>query len=112
MFLVNCNSNSVVPKYLNFRLATKSLKTSRTYQQCPLRLLHEEVCQKKANMRMLRKEFETEARFIDFAHVRPHFLGHKSKVLKHKSNIQQQKQQQQKKINNLFRDKKPQHDAH
>ena len=39
--LVNCNSDSVVPKFLNFRVATNSLKSSRTYQQCQLSLLHE-----------------------------------------------------------------------
>ena len=41
-FLVNC-SNSVVSKFLNFRVASKSLKFRRTYQQCQLSLLHEEI---------------------------------------------------------------------
>ena len=82
--LVNCSNNSVVPKFLNFRVATKSLKSSRTYQQCQLSLLHEEIRQKKSNIRVL--------------------LGHNDKILKQKSTIQQ------KKFNNLLKDKKPQHD--
>ena len=30
-FLVNCSNNYVVPKFLNIGVATKSLKSSRTY---------------------------------------------------------------------------------
>ena len=37
-FLVNCCNISVVSKFLNFRVAAKSLKAIRTYQQCQLSL--------------------------------------------------------------------------
>ena len=110
-FLVNCSNNSVVPKFLNFLVATKSLKTTRTCQQCQLSLLHEEIYLKKSNIRVLLKEFEflrftlqAEKSFIDFAHVQSPFIGHNDKVLKEKSTIQQNK------FNNLLKDKKPQHD--
>ena len=69
-------------------------KSIRTYQQCHLSLLHEEIRQKKSNIRVLLKEFEflhstlqAEISFIDFAHVHSLFLGHNDKVLKQKSNI-------------------------
>ena len=55
---MNCSNNSVVPKFLNSRVATKSLKSSRTYQQCQFSLLHEEIRQNNSNIRMLLKEFE------------------------------------------------------
>ena len=62
-------------------------------------------------IRMLRKKFDfldfalqTVTSFNNFAYVRLLFLGHNDKVLKHKSTIQQ------KKFNNLLKDKKPQHD--
>ena len=110
-FLVNSSNNSVVPKFLNFRVATKSLKSSRTYQQCQLSLFNEEICQKKSIIILLLKQFEflhstlqAEIRFIEFAHVRSLYFGHNDKVLKQKSTIQQ------KKSNNLLKDKKPQHD--
>ena len=110
-FLVSCSNNSVVPKFLNFRVGTKSLKSSRTYQQCQVNLLHEEIRQKKSNIRMLLNVFEflhstlqAEINFIDFAHVPSLFLGHNDKVLKQKSTIQQ------KKFNNLLKDEKAQHD--
>ena len=93
-FLVNCNNNSLIPKFFNFRVATKSLKSTRTYQQCQLSLLHKEIRQKKSNTRALLKEFEilhstlrAEISFIDFAHVHPLFLGHNDKVFKQKSTI-------------------------
>ena len=110
-FLVNCTNNSVVPKFLNFCVANKSLKSSRTYHQCQLSLLQEEIRQKKSNIRVLLKGFDflhstlqAEISLIDFAHVRSLFLGHNDEVLKQKSTIQQ------KKFNNLVKDKKPQHD--
>ena len=75
-FLVNCSNNSVVPKFLNFRVPSKYFQSSRTYQQCQLSLLHEEIHQKKSNIRVLLNEFEflnftsqTEISFIDFACV-------------------------------------------
>ena len=55
---MNCSNNFVLPKLLNFRVATKSLKSSRTYQQCQFSLLHEEIRQINSNIRMLLKEFE------------------------------------------------------
>ena len=107
-FLVTCRNNSVVAKFLNFRVATKPKKT---YEQCQLNLLHEEIRQKKPNIRVLLKESEflhstlqVEISFIDFAHVRSLFTGDNNKVLKQKSTIQQ------KKFNNLLKNKKPQHD--
>ena len=110
-FLVNCTNNSVVTKLLNFQVANKSLKSSRTYRQCQLSLLREEIRQKKSNIRVLLKEFDflhstlrAEVSLIDFAHVRSLFLGHNDKVLKQRSTIQQ------KKFNNLVKDQKPQHD--
>ena len=107
-FFVTCWNNSVVAKFLNFCVATKPKKT---YEQCQLNLLHEEIRYKKSNIRVLLKEFEFlhstlqgEISFIDFAHVRSLFLGDNDKVLKQKSTIQQ------KKFSNLLKDKKPQHD--
>ena len=85
-FLVSCSNNSVVPKFLNFRVASKSLKSSR-----------------KREFDLLHSALQTEASFIDFARVRSLFLGYNDKVSKHKITIQQ------KKFNNL-KYKKPEHD--
>ena len=87
-FLVNCSNDSVAPKFLNFRAATKSLKSRRTYKQYQLSLLHEEIRQKKYNIRVLLKEFkilhstlQAYVSSINFAHVRSLFLGHNKRDL-------------------------------
>ena len=109
-FLVSCSSNSVVQKFLIFQVVTKSLKSSRTYQQCQLSLLQDEIRQKKPNIKVLLKEskflhstLQAKISFVDFAHVRPLFLGHNDKVFEAERTIQQ------KKFNNLLHEK-PQHD--
>ena len=75
-FLVTCNSRSGVLQCQKFRVATKYLESSRTYQQCQFSLLHRDICQRKSNIRVLRKEFDfirytlqTETSFFDFAYV-------------------------------------------
>ena len=85
--LVNCSNNFVVSKVLNFRVATKSLKSFRTYYQCQLSLLLEEIRQKKSIIRVLFTEFEflqstlqAERTFIDFPLVSSIFLGNNDKV--------------------------------
>ena len=86
---------SVVPKFLNFYVANKSLKSSKTYQRFQLSLLHEEVHQSKftefqgKEFDFLHYALQTETSLTDFTHVRSLFLGHNVKVLKHKATIQQ-----------------------
>ena len=46
VLLVNCSNSFLVPKFLNFRAPTKPLKSSITYHQCQLSLLHEKIGQK------------------------------------------------------------------
>ena len=46
-FLQSCHQEGLTPKFLNFKLASSSLKHSRTYKQCQLMLLKEEIKTKK-----------------------------------------------------------------
>ena len=46
-FLVKCRDNNVIPKFLNFRLANRSLRFSLTYAHCQSNLLFEEIRLKK-----------------------------------------------------------------
>ena len=86
------------------------MKSFRTYYQCQLSLLLEEIRQKKSIIRVLLTEFEflhstlqAEISFIGFPLVRSIFLGNNDKVLKKKTTIQK------KEFNNLLKDKKLQH---
>ena len=75
-FLVKCRDNNVIPKFLNFRLANRSLRFSLTYAHCQSNLLLEEIRLKKSNVRVLRKEFDNlcsslqpQINSIDYAHI-------------------------------------------
>ena len=57
-FLVKCRDNNLISKFLNFRLANRSLRFSLTYAHCQSNLLLEEIRQKKSNVRVLGKEFD------------------------------------------------------
>ena len=75
-FLVKCRDNNVIPKFLNFRLANRSLRFSLTYAHCQSNLLLEEIRLKKSNVRDLKKEFgnlrsslQQQINSIGFAHI-------------------------------------------
>ena len=57
-FLVKCGDNNIIPKFLNFQLANRSLRFSLTYAHCQSNLLFEEIRLKKQNVGILRKEFD------------------------------------------------------
>ena len=42
-FLVKCSDNNLIPKFLNFCLANRSLRFSLTYAHCQSNLLLEEI---------------------------------------------------------------------
>ena len=88
-FSVNCSNNFVVPK-LNVP-AAKSLKSSRTYQQCQLKLLRSLSEKTLIQVFDLHSALRIETNFIDFAQLYSLFLEHDDKVLKQKSTIQPNK---------------------
>ena len=69
-----------------------------TYRQCQLKLLQEDICHLKSDIRVLKKEFNSnhsllqhEIGFIDFAHVCSLFLRSNNRILASKSATQQKK---------------------
>ena len=98
-------------QFWNFRADTNSLKSSRTYQQCQLSLLHNKICLKKPNTTVLRKEIDFSTFYITgrnklyrLSWCSLTILGHNGNVLKQKSTIQQ------KNFNNFLKGNKLQHD--
>ena len=45
-FLQSCQQNNLIPKFLNFKVASSSLYFSRTYKQCQRQLLKQEIKEK------------------------------------------------------------------
>ena len=85
-------------KFLNFRLANRSLRSSVTYAHCQSNLLSDEIRLKKSNVRVLRKEFDNlhsslqqQINSIDYAHICSKFLKINDLKLKSNSVVQQKK---------------------
>ena len=80
-FLQSCHQEGLTPKFLNFKLANSSLKHSRTYKQCQLMLLKEEIKTKSSIISKQKKVFEFVRNSIrqtvslfDFTHLSCLFL--------------------------------------
>ena len=89
-FLQSCQQNNLIPKFLNFKVASSSLQFSRTYKQCQKRLLKQEIKEKVSIISKQKKEFTALKKFIekklsiiDFAHICCLFLvGNDKKITK------------------------------
>ena len=80
-FLQSCHQEGLTPKFLNFKLANSSLKYSKTYKQCQLMLLKEEIKTKSSIISKQKKDFEIVRNSIkqtvslfDFTHLSCLFL--------------------------------------
>ena len=82
-FLVRCRDKNVIPRFLNFHLAIRSLISSRTYAQCQSNLLLKvnKLDKRILMLRVLRKEFDNlrsslqqQINSIDYAHICSKFL--------------------------------------
>ena len=80
--------------FFNFRVSSQFL----TYKQCQLKFLQEEICHKKSDIRVLKKEFNSthsslqqNISFINFAHVSSLFLRSNNRMLASESATQQKK---------------------
>ena len=75
-FLQSCHQEGLTPKFLDFKLANSSLKHSRTYKQCQLMLLKEEIKTKTSIISKQEKDFgivrnsiKKTVSLFDFAHL-------------------------------------------
>ncbi len=97
-FLEDCKKNSVIPKFLNFKLANRNLQNSNAYLQCQRKLLNEEISIKHSRITVLSLEV-TEAlskltalvSTIDAIHLRSVCDRENSAKLRHHEKIQQKK---------------------
>ena len=104
-FLQSCHQQGLTPKFLNFKLASSSLRHSRTYKQCQLMLLKEEIKTKSSIISKQKKDFEIVRNSIkqtvslfDFIHLSCLFL------VCNDSKLAKMKQVHYKKLHALGRD--------
>ena len=93
-FLKYCFENSLIPKYLRFKVSNRSLKSSDTYRQCQIRLLKEEISNKKSIIRqrqselvLLKNRLKASMNVIDYAHIGSIFLISNDKILTKQKDI-------------------------
>ena len=90
-FLDNCIRNDVFPKFVKFRVANKDFPNPSIYRQCQIKLLKQEISNKKRWARVLKKDLLSarndlicKLKWIDFNHVYKLFLlGHDTALRKH-----------------------------
>ena len=56
-FLQSSQQKNLIPKLLNFKVASSSLRFSRTYKQCQRQLLKQEIKEKESIISKQKKEF-------------------------------------------------------
>ena len=90
-FLNTCLKNNIIPKFVQFLVSNKDLRNSTAYRQYQIKLLKQEISNKKRNLRTLRigltsvrNELSLKLSFIDLNHVYNLFLiGNDKAILKH-----------------------------
>lgn len=97
-FVTNCINNDLVPKFIQFKVANRGLRTSRVYRQCQQRLLNEELASKKRHELRLQKQFDQLRekirciiRVIDFIHVSTKFLVLNDRKIRRSRLVQEKK---------------------
>ena len=97
-FLNYCFENSLTLKLLRFKVSNRSLKSSDAYRQCQIRLLKEEISNKKSIIRqrqselvLLKNHLKASMNVIDYAHICSIFLISNDKMLTKQKDIQDHK---------------------
>ena len=57
-FLQICYDNKLMPKFLNFKVTNAGLRDSKTYRECQLKLLKQELANKKSHYKTASTEIK------------------------------------------------------
>ena len=75
-YLETCIENNLRPKFLNFKVANPSLKGSKAYRECQLKLLKQELSNKKSEQRIkdneqkrLKDDLVRTLSLVDYTHL-------------------------------------------
>ena len=87
-YLQTCINNNLRPKFLNFKVSNPSLKGSKAYSECQLKLLHQELSNKKSHYRIkeneqkrLKDELVRTLSLVDYTHLISIFTSSNDAVL-------------------------------
>ena len=97
-FLLECKKNNLIPKFLQFKLASRHLHNSIVYKKCQIKLLEEEIRAKRKRINILKKdtkrireELQGTLSCLDFSYICSLLLVANDKSILHNDNIQKQK---------------------
>ena len=87
-FIDKCIKHELFPTFVRFRVSNAQLRGSKAHKACQLKLLRQELSNKKIKLSslqkkldLLRAEVSASVSWIDFAHVSCFFLKHNDNVL-------------------------------
>ena len=93
-FLKYCFENSLTLKFWCFKVSNRILKLSDAYKQCQIRLLKEEISNKKSIIRqrqselvLLKNHLKASMNVTDYAHICSIFLISNDKILTKQKDI-------------------------
>ena len=80
-FLQICVDNNLIPNFVRFKVTNSALKSSKAYRDCQLKLLKQELSNKKsarrtadAQLKRLKNELMRTLSLVDFTHIISLFL--------------------------------------
>ena len=91
---VGLQENSVISKFLRFKLANSHLNNSHVYRKCQLRFLEEEIKSKPKRINTLendtqrfKEELQRTFSVLDFSNICSYFLVANDKSILHHDNL-------------------------
>ena len=97
-FLQICLDNNLTPKFVRFKVTNSSLRSSKAYRECQVKLLKQELANKKSarrtadiQLKRLKDELVRKLSLVDFTHVISLFLKGNDATLSKCQKVQQKK---------------------
>ena len=97
-FISNCIDHELVPKFVQFKVANRGLRSSKVYKRCQQELLKEELNSKKRSLKVLNNkkrslihQIQSTVRNIDFIHITSKFLVLNDEKIRRAQLVQERK---------------------
>ena len=97
-FLQICLENNLVPKFVKFKVTNNALKTSKAYKDCQLKLLKQELSNKRSlrrtknnELKKLKDELVRRMSLVDFTHIISLFTRSNDATLSKCKDVQKKK---------------------
>lgn len=90
--------NNLTPKFVRFKVTNSALRSSKAYRDCQLKLLKQELTNKKSarrtagnQLKQLKEELVRKLSLVDFTHIISLFLKSNDAILSNCQKVQKKK---------------------